>query len=98
MKGNELSNISTEFEPGYRLEIWDLQDIANHVHMPINSVRRLVGRDGFPNPIGNVARNRRWISRDVKAHFEEVSKTPKYLIPRISIDSTYQPQSIVFKN
>ena len=95
VKGLGLESSSSS---SYVSEVWTIQDIAKHMHMTVDAVRKIVRRDGFPSSIGNQYRDRRWLARDVKAYFQEVSKTQFKETSKLRIEPNYEPLSIVFKN
>jgi hypothetical protein len=82
----------------YVSEVWTIQDIAEHMHMTVDAVRKIVRRDGFPSSIGNQYRDRRWLARDVRAYFQEASRTQFKDTSKLQIESNYEPLSIVFTN
>lgn len=68
------------------------------MHTSVDAVRKIVRRDRFPSSIGNQFRDRRWLALDVKAYFQEVSKTQFKETSKLRIEPNYEPLSIVFKN
>ena len=91
--GTEGSNSN-----GYASEVWTIQDISTHMRMTVDSVRKIVKRDGFPSSIGNQHRDRRWLACDVKAYFQEASRIRYKENSKLQIEPNYEPLSIVFNN
>ena len=81
----------------YPGEVWMIEDIASHLRMPKKSLYQVVNRPGFPAPIGNMHRGRRWLAHDVKNYFREISKNPHRERSRLPIDVAHDPVSIVFR-
>ena len=77
-------------------EIWTLEDLVSHSRMSKGTVYSIVNRPGFPAPLGNPYRNRRWLAKDVKAYFEQVSRNPYRGHAQISIERNMEPTSIEF--
>ena len=82
----------------YRTEVWTIHDIAKHMHMTVDSVRKIVKRPGFPSSIGNQSRDRRWLACHVKEYFQKASKSQYKEVSKLQIEPKYEPLSIVFKN
>ena len=91
------SHLASGFQP-FQGEVWKIEDIALHMRISKNSVYEIVNREGFPSTLGNKYRNRRWLARDVKEYFENLSKNPYQSRPSIQIEATYEPSTIVFNN
>lgn len=81
----------------YSGEVWMIEDIASHLRMPKKSLYQVVNRPGFPAPVGNMHRGRRWLANDVKGYFREISKNPYQERSRLPIEVTHDPISIVFR-
>ena len=82
----------------YATEVWTMQDISAHMLMPVSSVRNIDKRVGFPSSIGNQHRDLRWLACDVKAYFQEASKTQYRENSKLQIEPNYEPLSIIFNN
>ena len=83
--------------PAFELEVWALEDIAEHLRMTKPSLYQLVNRHGFPTPIGNSYRNRRWLAKDVRSYFEGISKNLYRTKVTAHVEPSYQPSVITFK-
>lgn len=81
----------------YSGDIWKLIDIAAHMRTTELSASRMVTQPGFPRPLGNQFRNRRWLASDVREFFEKLSKTPITSRPVMQIETNYEPSTITFK-
>jgi len=56
-------------------EVWRLEEIAEYLRLPsIKAAYSVVKRPGFPMSIVAGTRNRRWLSKDVKAFLEAPQK------------------------
>ena len=77
-------------------EIWSLEDLVAHTRMSKGTVYSIVNRPGFPAPLGNPFRNRRWLAKDVKAYFEQISKNSYRSQVPVSVDRNLEPVSIEF--
>lgn len=82
----------------YAGDVWTIEDIALHMRISKNAAYEIVNREGFPSTLGNKYRNRRWLARDAKEYFENISKNPYQSRPSIQIEATYEPSTIVFNN
>jgi predicted DNA-binding transcriptional regulator AlpA len=82
----------------FKSEIWTIEDVATYARMSKGGTYGLVNRPGFPSPLGNSHRNRRWLARDVKAYFENVSKQPNQSKSYLPVDFSFEPSTIVFSN
>jgi hypothetical protein len=92
--------VQAEVAPGleaYSGAIWMLRDIALYMRSTELSASRIVNQPGFPRPLGNQHRNRRWLSQDVKAFFENLSKTPYSTRPALQVETNYEPSTITFR-
>ena len=92
--------VRAEVEPGqeaYSGAIWMLRDIALYMRSTELSASRIVNQPGFPRPLGNQHRNRRWLSQDVKQFFENLSKTPITTRAAVQVETSYEPSTIIFK-
>lgn len=49
-------------------DIWDIDDIAAFFHVSRKSAERMAARPGFPTPVGNRLRYRRWQAEQVRAY------------------------------
>ena len=93
-KSQDLTPAAVGAYPG---EVWMIEDVASHLRMPKKSLYQVVNRAGFPAPIGNMNRGRRWLAHDVKEYFRNVSKNPYRERSRLPIDVAHDPVSIVFR-
>ena len=91
------SALASELQP-FQGEVWTIEDIALHMRISRNSVYEIVNREAFPSTLGNKHRNRRWLARDVKEYFENISKNPYQSRASIQIEAKYEPSTIVFNN
>jgi len=82
----------------FKSEIWTIEDVATYTRMSKGGIYGLVNRPGFPSPLGNSHRNRRWLARDVKAHFENISKQSHQSKTSLPVDFSFEPSTIVFRN
>jgi len=82
----------------YSGDVWTIQDIALYLRSSELSASRWVNRKGFPRPLGNLQRNRRWLAKDVKEFFEKLSKTPYVIRAELQIESGYEPSTIIFRD
>ena len=83
------------FQP-YQGEVWTIEDIAMHMRIPLASVYEIVNREGFPSPLGNKYRNRRWLAKDAKEYFKFISKNSYQIRASVQIESAYEPSTIIF--
>ena len=82
----------------YPGDVWTIQDIALYLRSSELSASRRVNQPGFPRPLGNLQRNRRWLAKDVKEFFEKLSKTPYAIRPELQVESSYEPSTIIFRD
>ena len=82
----------------YSGDVWTIQDIALYLRSSELSASRRVNQKGFPRPLGNLQRNRRWLAKDVKEFFEKLSKTPYAIRAELQIESGYEPATIIFRD
>ena len=78
-------------------DIWTLEDIAAYLRISEIAASRWVKQSGFPRPLTNQHRNRRWLASAVRAYTEKTSDascSPQLAIP---IETNYEPTTIVFK-
>ena len=98
LKSVKALGVESSGSNSYDSEVWTIQDIAEHMHMTVDAVRKIVKRAGFPSSIGNQYRDRRWLASDVRAYFQEASKTQFKELSKLQIEPSYEPLSIVFRN
>lgn len=82
----------------YAGDVWTIHDIALYLRSSELSASRRVNQEGFPRPLGNLQRNRRWLAKDVKEFFEKLSKTPYVFRPELQVESSYEPSTIIFRD
>lgn len=78
--------------------VWTTLHIALYLGQQPDSVLSVVNATGFPRPLANQKRNRRWLSADVKTFFEKRSQGETPVIPSFPINKTLAPKSIRIKN
>jgi|APCry1669193181_1035450.scaffolds.fasta_scaffold02053_5 hypothetical protein len=78
--------------------VWTTLHIALFLGQQPDSVLSIVNSVGFPTPLANQKRNRRWLANDVKSFFERRSKGEYPTIPKTSADKSHTPKSIRLKH
>lgn len=78
--------------------VWTTQHIASYLGQQQDSVLSVVNAEGFPRPLANQKRNRRWLSKHVKTFFEKRSQGETPVITTFPINKTLAPKSIRIKN
>jgi hypothetical protein len=84
-------------------EIWGIEQLAEHLDVPISTAYRLANRPGFPPAVAGFRRNRRWLSAGVRKYLEEpfvaASENLGGLADfRLSPDSLQVPISVSFNS
>ena len=77
---------------------WGLLHIQMRLGIKESAARRLVNEPGFPKPIVNEARNRRWLPADVESFLVRKSSGDYETSKPQRINAAYQPKSISYKN
>ena len=82
-----------------RLEdsVWTMLHIALYLGVKPNAALSVVHEYGFPKPLINKKRDRRWLAEDIKRFFAKKSQGELEVIPKKLIDRSYTPKSIEFK-
>jgi len=79
--------------------VWTLEHIALFLRKDsLDSVRPLVHSGGFPVPLDNVNRNRRWLAPDVMDYFEKKSQGHFANPAQVKVNPHQTPKSIRFKS
>lgn len=78
-------------------QVWSILHIAMHLGVKESSVLRIVNQPGFPNPIVNTRRNRRWLANDVIVYFTKKSSGELSQLASAQPNPVYQPKSISFR-
>jgi predicted DNA-binding transcriptional regulator AlpA len=78
--------------------VWTTLHIALYLGQSPDSVLSVVNTFGFPRPLANQRRNRRWLSADVKDFFEQRSKGQIEAMPSTPINTQQSPKSVRIKN
>ncbi len=88
-----------ELQDPVRLEdsVWTTLHIALYLGVRPNAALSVVNEYGFPMPLINKKRDRRWLAEDVKRFFAKKSPGELEVIPKKLIDKSYTPKSIEFK-
>lgn len=76
---------------------WSLLHIQLRFGIQSSSAKRLVNEIGFPRPIINLERNRRWHPADVEKYVELKSKGMFEVTNIKQIKRGYEPKAINFK-
>jgi hypothetical protein len=88
-----------ELQDPVRLEdsVWTTLHIALYLGVRPNAALSVVNDYGFPKPLVNKKRDRRWLAEDVKRFFAKKSQGELEVVPKKLIDKSYIPKSIEFK-
>ena len=78
-------------------QVWSILHIAMHLGVKESSVLRIVNEPGFPNPIVNTRRNRRWLANDVIDYFTKKSSGELSQSAYAQPNPAYEPKSISFR-
>lgn len=78
--------------------VWSVLHIAMHLGVKESVVLRAVNKPGFPKPIVNERRNRRWLASDVVDYFARKSKGELVEVTAPKINPAYEPKVISYKN
>ena len=76
--------------------VWSLLHIAMHLGVKESVALRVVNQQGFPSPIVNTKRNRRWLAQDVRTYFEIKSQGAMSQETSLRVNPAYQPKVISF--
>ena len=77
--------------------VWTILHIALFLGQKPDSLNRIVNSFGFPLPLTNQKRNRRWLAEDVKAFFVKRSHGELNEAIAKRIDKTQTPKSMRLK-
>ncbi len=77
--------------------VWTILHIALYLGQKPNSLNGVVNAYGFPKPLTNQMRNRRWLGADVKAFFVKRSQGELQQPIAKKIDRTQTPKSMRLK-
>ena len=77
--------------------VWTILHIALFLGQKPDSLNSVVNSYGFPNPLTNQKRNRRWWAEDVKAFFVKRSQGELSEPVTKKIDKTQTPKSMRLK-
>jgi predicted DNA-binding transcriptional regulator AlpA len=85
--------------PDYDLEdeVWTLNHIAKYLDQKPRALYGLVKEVGFPRPLSNTLRNRRWLKALVLKYLAERSVSRVHDLSAVSLSPEYEPKSIHFK-
>ena len=88
-----------ELQDPVRLEdsVWTTLHIALYLGVKPNAALSVVNEYGFPRPLINKKRDRRWLAEDVKKFFAKKSLGELEVVPKKLINKSYTPKSIEFK-
>ena len=79
-------------------QVWTTLHIALFLGQQPDSVLSVVNSVGFPRPLANQRRNRRWLASDVRTFFERRSQGEYPVGPTTPIDKSRAPKSLRMKN
>ncbi len=77
--------------------VWTILHIALFLGQKPDSLNSVVNSFGFPLPLTNQKRNRRWLAADVKAFFVKRSQGQLEELIAKKIDKTQTPKSMRLK-
>ena len=77
--------------------VWTILHIALFLGQKPDSLNSVVNSFGFPLPLTNQKRNRRWLAEDVKAFFVKRSQGELHEPITKKIDKTQTPKSMRLK-
>ena len=77
--------------------VWTILHIALYLDVHPDSVLGLVNSNGFPIPLVNQRRNRRWLAVDVKRFLEKRSKGELPPRTHYQINKSQEPKTIRIK-
>jgi len=78
-------------------EVWNLLHIQMCLGIKESAAQSLVNEYGFPKPIVNEKRNRRWLAEDVKSHLKKKSSGEVFQPKKHAIKPMYEPKVVSFK-
>jgi len=78
--------------------VWTTSHIALFLNQRHEVVLSVVNSYGFPVPLSNQKRNRRWLAEDVRKFFEKRSQGEFAATTSYNIDKTQAPKSFRFKD
>jgi len=78
-------------------EVWGLEHICEFMKQPRRSLYPLVNSEGFPLPLNNQKRNRRWLASAVRAYFANKQGCVVQPVLRSLTNVSYEPNTIVTK-
>ena len=77
------------------VEIWDIHSIASFLRVKVPASRGYLNQPGFPAPLANKTRNRRWLASEVRAYLLRPCRGTQQIEPA---SYTYEPASIRMKS
>ena len=78
-------------------EVWTIEDIAGYTKHEVRAVYAVVNSPGFPSPITNQQRNRRWLASAVRTYFAIPQSHRKTGQVRGLQNVQYEPKNITLK-
>lgn len=73
----------SETRGGGEYEVWDLTKIQSFLDISESTAKRLVLEEGFPAPIVNKERNRRWLAGAVLVYLVDRSNRGEQASPKL---------------